>query len=77
MPTHPVVWACKVNVMVSPLTAYVTLYAPFDENLLPKHMSAGCIIIQQVLDYVMCVYIYIIGIIILYDNCRFLYVLKG
>ena len=42
MPTQPVVWACKVNVMLSPLTAYVIVYAPFDEDLTPKHMSASC-----------------------------------
>ena len=47
MPTQPVVWACKVNVMLSPLTAYVIVYAPFDEDLIPKHMSASCIIIQN------------------------------
>ena len=41
MPTQPVVMACKANVMVSPLTKYVTLYAPFDEDLLPKHRSAS------------------------------------
>ena len=41
MPTQPVVWTCKANVMVSPLTEYVTLYAPFAEDLLPKHMSAS------------------------------------
>ena len=39
MPTQPVVWACNVNVMVSPFTAYVTVYVPFDEDLVPEHVS--------------------------------------
>ena len=37
MPTQPVVLASKVNLMVSPFTAYVILYRPFDENLVPEH----------------------------------------
>ena len=41
MPTQPVVVACNVNEMVSPFTAYVTLYAPFDEDLVPEHVSAA------------------------------------
>ena len=41
MPTQPVVWACKTNVMLSPLTVYVTLYAPFDKDLTPRHKSAS------------------------------------
>ena len=41
MPTQPVVVACNVNVMVSPFTAYVTLYVPFDEDLVPEHVSVA------------------------------------
>ena len=41
MPTQPVVWACKVNVMVSPLTSYVMLYAPFDEDRISEHMPVS------------------------------------
>ena len=67
MPTQPVVLACKVNVMVSPLTAYVTLYAPFDEDLLPKHMSASCK--YKTGSRLMWVYLS-------YDNCTSLH-LKG
>ena len=55
MPTQPVVMACKANVMVSPLTKYVTLYAPFDEDLLPKHRSASTST-KHVLDQ--CVHVY-------------------
>ena len=39
MPTQPVVVACKVKVMVSPFTAYVTVYTSSDENLVPEHES--------------------------------------
>ena len=41
MATQPVVWACNSNVMVSPFTAYVTLYTPFDEERVPEHASAA------------------------------------
>ena len=55
MPTQPVVMACKVNVMVSPLTEYATWYSPFDEDLLPKHTSASTST-KHVLDQ--CVHVY-------------------
>ena len=55
MPTQPVVCACKANVMLSPLTKYVTLYAPFDADLLPKHRSASTST-KHVLDQ--CVHVY-------------------
>ena len=41
MPTQPVDVACNVNEMAFPFTVYVTLYTPFDEDLVPEHVSAA------------------------------------
>ena len=56
MPTQPVVMACKVNIMLSPLTAYVTLYAPFEEDLIPEHTSASC---KYKTVYITLMYVYV------------------